>query len=247
MKSRSFAAALAVAVAGVATTASPAAASPGVDDPTAPAGYVLQETIIVPVDGSVVSSTTALAAGVWYKLRATGTAVDGAWTVDAEYRSMAGHSPVQDIACRDEARTDSGIGINDAVNDILKTPKWGAFSDSHSYTIDFAGTGATINLNYHDCDYEANSGSLTVHVFRPLDETAQPRGPDRAGYCTTTGQFVELVINQHMFDPFWSGKIAHPAFYVAGKGITCDPPFGLSYHGSYAGPDAPPGIYPYYH
>lgn len=144
-----------------------ALADPGTCDTTVPAGYALAETITVPTTGASVFSST-LQSGVNYKIRGCGTValasdgrpVDG----DAEYQFSEDHTTfVQDAP---SGCVDVGIGINDTVNDGSKFPSWGAFSQTHNYTIDFLGAGAPIGLNFHDCFYE-NVGSLTVLIFAP--------------------------------------------------------------------------------
>jgi hypothetical protein len=142
-----------------------------------PPGYVLQETIIVPVDGSVVMSASTLAAGVSYKVRASGTfAVGGPGDGqgDAEYANFSNPpGSLQDACGAGSAGEDLGIGINDTVNDSKKFPGWGVYSATHQYTIDARGTGARIQLNYHDCVYQDNNGSLTVEIFRPAGLTVE--------------------------------------------------------------------------
>lgn len=153
---------------------------------TTPAGFFLQETVPVPVTGgSVFSSTvraggvvsrTTLVSGTTYKIRASGTfVIGGPGFGDAEYAF--------DVLNQNEINncfglltgTDIGIGIDDTVNDSSKLPFWGPFDPSHVYTIDFVGLGARIELNYHDCAYGDNSGSLTVEIFAPIGApTATP-------------------------------------------------------------------------
>jgi hypothetical protein len=43
----------------------------------------------------------------------------------------------------------------------------------------------------------------------------------RVGYCTGT-EFVNLALGQPRVDPMYEGAVL--AWYVAGKGITCNPP-----------------------
>jgi len=134
-------------------------------------GYTLQETINVPVNGNLVSSTTVLDSGVTYKIQASGTFNVGGLgdgLGDAEYANFSNPpSSLQDNCGGTPDGVDLGIGINDTVNDNAKFPFWGGFESSHVYTIDFVGQGSSINLNYHDCAYTDNSGSLTVEVWRP--------------------------------------------------------------------------------
>jgi hypothetical protein len=132
-----------------------------------PPGYVLKETISVPVDGSVVESQTSLSDGVDYWLRASGvfhTGGPGDGLADAEYADFTNpidHCPVGGV--------DLGVGINDTVNDASKSPSWGAFEVGHDYVTTVAGEGAPISLDYHDCAYGDNVGALTVEIFGPAD------------------------------------------------------------------------------
>ena len=144
---------------------------------THPPGYVLVETIVVPVDGSVVSSATTLAAGVTYKVRASGTfsvGGPGDGRGDAEYANFSNPpGSLQDVCGAGTAGEDLGIGVNDTVNDSRKSPGWGAYDPTHEYTVDAPGTGARLQLNYHDCLYSDNSGSLTVEIFSPAGLTVE--------------------------------------------------------------------------
>jgi hypothetical protein len=45
--------------------------------------------------------------------------------------------------------------------------------------------------------------------------------PSRAGYCMGT-KFLDLVYGQPLVDPEYEGAVL--AWYVAGKGLTCDAP-----------------------
>jgi hypothetical protein len=132
-----------------------------------PPGFVLQETITVPVDGTSVTSATTLQSGVTYKIRASGTfTIGGPGFGDAEYAFDASNSSVTSVG----DSVDLGIGINDTINDNPKAPFWGNFTSTHEYTIDFLGAGSTIALNYHDSFYDDNEGSLTVEIFAPAQE-----------------------------------------------------------------------------
>lgn len=135
---------------------------------TPPQGYFLLETIAVPSDGSSVVSTHTLQAGTAYKIRASGIFVIGGAGYgygDAEYAFNEQNGNVSDTNVPPEV--DLGIAIDDTVNDIPKFPSWGSFNPSHEYTIDFAGAGAPVSLNYHDSLYTDNGFSATVEIFAP--------------------------------------------------------------------------------
>jgi len=150
------------------------AADPHIVHPRLPAlqpipGYTRQETITVPMDGSSVSSTFPLDGGAHYKLRASGQAVSGGPGFgDAEYVFDNGLTTVIDRCGGNSDGVDLGIGVNDTQNGNNKLPFWGALNVAHVYVVDFVGQGAPIILNYHDCNYSDNSGSLTVEVWKPI-------------------------------------------------------------------------------
>jgi hypothetical protein len=73
---------------------------------------------------------------------------------------------------------DLGVGINDT--DVspghAKRPHWGAYEASHVYSRSFTGTGAPIQVDYHDCNYPDNeparqwqpTGRLTLSIYHAL-------------------------------------------------------------------------------
>lgn len=142
-----------------------------------PPGYVLQETIIVPVTGAVVTSATALVTGARYKIRTSGTFTVGGpgdGRGDAEYANFSNPpGSLQDVCGAGSQGEDLGVGVNDTVNDSRKSPAWGAYDASHQYTVDVPATGAPVALNYHDRNYTDNSGSLTVEIFRQAGLTVE--------------------------------------------------------------------------
>ena len=127
-------------------------------------GHTLQENVVVPVSGTVVTSTTSLDAGVSYKIRASGTmqiAPDPLFA-DAEYARFS--DPIDNTVT---GNVDLGIGIDDTANDADKFPVWGPYDASHVYVINLGGQDAAIGLNFHDSFYPDNSGSLGVDIFAP--------------------------------------------------------------------------------
>ncbi len=139
-----------------------------------PPGNVI-ETIEVPCSGATVLSTTSLDIGVTYQLRAKGVCTIGFVRpykddVDAEYAfepSDPTNLSLTRDRCPGQSNIQLGIGIDDSKVDGAKTPSWGAYSPAHEYTIDFAGKGAPISLNFHDCVYSDNKGSMTVEILCP--------------------------------------------------------------------------------
>jgi len=144
------------------------------------------ETLSVPTNGSTVMSTLSLESGTAYKLRASGTfhvGVRGDSTGDAEYADFSNVPASVVDSCGDTSSVvDLGLGVNDAVNDSSKSPRWGAFANDHVYTVDFTGLGAPVSFTFHDCDYSDNTGALTVEVLAPavipIDVDVKP-GSDR--------------------------------------------------------------------
>jgi len=135
-------------------------------------GFTLRERIIVPLNGSTVASTSALALGVTYKLKASGTfhlGGPGDGLGDAEYGDFSNPPTSLIDGCMDGTGIDLAIGINDGTIDSETLPDWGPYDPSHVYIVSFVGTGFPISVNYHDCFYADNSGSLTVEVFEPCE------------------------------------------------------------------------------
>ena len=147
------------------------------------------ETVTVPCSGAPALSTTSLQAGVTYVLRASGTCTIAyvrplAPDADAEYAFQPSDPGnlgwVTDI-CPGPSGYELGIGIDDATFDGTKTPKWGAYSPTHVYTIGFLGKGAPISVNYHDCVHRDNIGSLQVAIICPGASSGEPTDTDQDG------------------------------------------------------------------
>ena len=135
----------------------------------------LLDTINVPCKGTIVKSSFTLAKGVHYKVQASGMCYlgykghpnlgpDG----DAEYGFDGFNAKnLGAVIDRCPSSSDLGIGIDHAKIELTKTPNWGVYNSSHIYSIDFAGKGEPISLNYHDCAFSDNQGTLTVEIFCP--------------------------------------------------------------------------------
>jgi|GEM_PF-2137260 len=141
--------------------------------------YTPVETIQVPATGETTTSTNALQSGVLYRIRVTGTVNTGnGMQADAEFTDFS-TVPTSSASCDSSdssgAAVDVGLSINDATVDNQKSPNWGAFSNTHTYTYDIIGTGQPLSFDFHDCDYSDNSGSLTVLISRAT-ETPLPSG-----------------------------------------------------------------------
>lgn len=141
-------------------------AAPPIDaGPDAMPSWVQIDQITVPCSGLEVLSSVTLTASTTYRLRATGTCIANNSPIagpdvqgDAEYIW-------NNVSTEDESGgVDMGIGINDTTVDMTRTPNWGAFTNTHAYSVMFLGLGAKIIAKYHDPNYGNNSGSLTVFV-----------------------------------------------------------------------------------
>jgi hypothetical protein len=135
----------------------------------------------------------------------------------------------------------------------------GARADGGRFFFDSAGLLLTGSNSYADPLQEfgpvtvVEGVTLSVYVTLQTMPKQQPqpkpepqiqrKAPNRGGYCLN-GKFLDLLYGQAAFDPTYQG--ATPAYYVEGKGLTCDPPNGLTYVGLYRGNDAAWDFYPYY-
>lgn len=124
-----------------------------------------QETMSVPTDGNLVTSTTVLDTGVIYQITASGTIFAGGTCsdTDADYYLCA--QPQDTVQC-DDGPWDPGLGINSQGNTRTKATHWGPYSQTHIYTIDFTGQGTPITLRYHDCYPGDNVGTFAVEIIR---------------------------------------------------------------------------------
>jgi hypothetical protein len=119
------------------------------------------ETVSVPVTGATVSSTTIAISGAPYVLTAYGTFLVGGpgdGLADAEFADFS-NPPASLITSCGGGAPDLGIGVNGST-----VPGWGVYQGSHVYNKVVVGTGAPITLQYLDCNYGDNSGSLTVTI-----------------------------------------------------------------------------------
>jgi hypothetical protein len=142
--------------------ATPSESVPADSAPDAPPHVI--ESVSVPGLGTSVSSTMTLAAGVTYRLRASGIYTIGGGTDglgDAEFWDFAGGE--KDLC--DDAFTDAGLAIDDPIVDGAKAPKWGGYRIDHVYESDFVGKGAPISATIHDVSPGNNSGSLMLEIL----------------------------------------------------------------------------------
>ena len=176
------------------------------------------ESITVPVDGTAVVSSTVLQAGVVYAVIASGQFANGADLCDAEYSANASLTLIQDNCQNSPAGVDIGLAIDDLILDNSKSPRWGPFSLDHIYAATVVGSGAPITVNFHDCGYSDNSGTLQVELVagvefsarvilpHPVWPAAPPGsawiGPNDGDIGVAAGEYVyTLTFDLSGFDP----------------------------------------------
>jgi hypothetical protein len=123
--------------------------------------WVVLETLTVPVDGSMVTSSMSLAMAGTYRLRASGTFVISTATntlADAEYYDLGNPKDAGSFV-------DHGLAVDDPVVDLDRSPQWGAYAPSHVYQVDYAGTDAPIVAQFHDEVPSNNTGSLSLEIL----------------------------------------------------------------------------------
>jgi hypothetical protein len=162
------------------TFGSPEAGPGPVPDPDAPSAsdaaagdasvdaaqeWTVVEQLAVPVTGATVASTFVLEAGVRYRLRASGVFViqsPQGTPADAEYWNFNVPPPTDGVA-----GVDVGLAVNDTVVDETRTPRWGPYSASHIYEVDWTGDGAAIVAQLHDGNFANNTGMLNLAILAP--------------------------------------------------------------------------------
>jgi hypothetical protein len=180
------------------------------------------ETIQVPADGTPVTSQTVLESDVTYQLRASGTVPIGFLTqADAEWQVIGPPFNIVGSTCGTIPDVDIGIGIDDTVNSPAKFPSWGPFNATRIYTVDFVGTGSAITLNFHDCFYFDNSGSLTVEIIRPCpakDPITDAEAQRFEDYAASHGGDPppESLLPPEAVDATFSQKVADLELLVGG-------------------------------
>ena len=128
------------------------------------------DTIIVPSDGSVVSSAITLENGKEYMLKAIGTYVY--WPNCPEYTTCIADAKYS-------LRPSTSYGPGWISGDDMPSPwtnylevlvdgaamVWGVYDASHVYAINHTGDGTTVDFNIIDSNYGDNSGSITVEIY----------------------------------------------------------------------------------
>jgi hypothetical protein len=124
------------------------------------------DVLTVPGNGMAVTSSVILAAGITYRLLASGTYdIGGGTAADAEYWNFANPGGPLDLS--DDNFTDAGLAVDDVTGTNIKQPRWGPYQPSHIYQVDFNGAGSTVVANIHDDFPSNNHGALTLEIFGP--------------------------------------------------------------------------------
>jgi hypothetical protein len=149
----------------------PADAAPGSPDAPPPdAGSGLVETLVIPTDGTLVSTSAAAASGATYRLEASGVYTWGICDSTAcPGGGACGYQRLGDAYHRTDdcwASTTTGFAYISLYVDGQQVD-WGAYRSDHAYAIELPGTGAPFQLQIMDCEscYLDNSGELSVALY----------------------------------------------------------------------------------
>lgn len=154
----------------------PADAAPASADAAAPDGGAGPlETLVIPTDGTAVTTAAIAAAGTTYRLEASGTFKwGGCDPTSCPNGAACNYDRLGDAYHRTDdcwATTTTNFGYISLYIDGQQV-NWGDYAADHVYSIDVAGTGAALSFAVMDCDncYLDNSGQLTVELYRlPTD------------------------------------------------------------------------------
>ena len=144
----------------------PIDAAPPTPD-SAPVEPVLLETLIIDAaETDAIQSTVVLQTGSSYRLVASGVVDirDNDYSGDADYWWP---DDLPGLISDSAGGVDLGLAINDTTIDGNRSPNWGDFADSHVYETTMAGTGSTLTAQFHDPNYDNNSGSMTLEIWGP--------------------------------------------------------------------------------
>lgn len=145
------------------------------------------ETVIVPSDGSLVTSTNVLESGVTYLLEASGTFIynsAGDWA-DAEWYLKS------DVIVKGDIEGSKPYVLDISIDGYSINRDWGDYNPLHVYTMLLYGTGNSIDFSIYDSYSGDNSGSLTVDIDKCVDITA----PVVTINSPTDGSFVSGTVN----------------------------------------------------
>jgi hypothetical protein len=132
----------------------------GGDDSGGGGDFIVLEELMVPATGGAVTSTNMLRTGIRYRLRARGTIyVDLQIMADAEFWRVP--EQPEDVI----STVDVGLAVNDPTIDNIRTPRWGAYRNTHIYEVEWVGNGGPIVAQFHDGNFTTNSGMLTLEIL----------------------------------------------------------------------------------
>lgn len=135
-------------------------AAPADGDRDSGGEWTVVEELTVSARGEPVTSTTVLRDGIGYRLRASGTCYVVLQTLgDAEYYDFP-NSLIDGVS-----GVDIGLAVNDSTINATRTPRWGAYNDTHVYEVAWTGNGAPIVAQFHDGNTVNNAGTLTLAIL----------------------------------------------------------------------------------
>lgn len=151
--------------------------APGTPDGSTTAGVdadpsveVLVDTLTIPAVGTEVDSDVALLAGVTYRLVASGIVTvsnsSGGWSADAEYFWENDQASTVYDGQGGDPPLDVGLAIDDNDIDAPKTPDWGPPRSDHTYDALWPGDGSKITAQFHEGNWDNNSGELTLEIYQ---------------------------------------------------------------------------------
>jgi len=140
-------------------------------DAAGPILEVLVDEFTVPATGEKVESDATLDAGTTYRIVVSGVVVvsssGGGWSSDADwfwkdsepnsvFEGQTGDPPI-----------DVGVAIDDGDVAAPKTPDWGNPRADHTYDTDWPGEDKTIEVQFHEGNYDNNAGEFTIEIYGP--------------------------------------------------------------------------------
>jgi hypothetical protein len=120
------------------------------------------ESVCVPSDGSLVSTTNTLAEGQKYRFKASGTFTYNSakdWA-DAEWYLKSG------IIVKGDTEGSKPYVLDVSINGYSTNIDWGAYNSEHVYYQEFTGTGLPVDFSIYDSAYGDNAGSLSIDIYR---------------------------------------------------------------------------------
>ena len=134
---------------------------------------VLINTVTIYPDGTFYDSSASLEAGENYRIE-----VNGTYTYWPEQLPAAGIADAK-YSLRPEGSFNPGPGPQWISGDDLPAPwthykellvngssqAWGTYTPTHTYSIEYVGTGSPVSFNILDSEYGDNSGFLTVEIY----------------------------------------------------------------------------------